>query len=74
MAAFVKLLQKFQDVYANKSEQVEKCRIVNQKMDTGGNSPIKQAPRRLPCHRQEEVQKLIWNMEEQEVIERSQCP
>ncbi|GFW82268.1 retrovirus-related Pol polyprotein from transposon 17.6 [Trichonephila clavipes] len=42
--------------------------------DTGRHSPIKQHPRRLPFAKQEEVQNLIKDMEDNDVIEPSSSP
>ncbi|GFT72329.1 hypothetical protein TNCV_3608951 [Trichonephila clavipes] len=42
--------------------------------DTGEHPPIKQNPRRLPFTKQEEIQKLIKDMKNNDVIEPSSSP
>ena len=44
------------------------------RIDAGDASPIKQAPRRLPIHRRQEVGRLVNEMEKEGVIQPSQSP
>ncbi|XP_076293044.1 uncharacterized protein LOC143215119 [Lasioglossum baleicum] len=52
-------------------KQLGKCKVVKHRIDTGGHAPIKQAPRRVPVQRKDEVRQLIADMENQGVIEKS---
>lgn len=71
---FRRLLGEFKDVFAEDSEQVGECKVVQHRIDTGDHVPIKQAPRRLPFCRRAEVDQLIAKMQKQGVIEESKSP
>ncbi|XP_076660208.1 uncharacterized protein LOC143363524 [Halictus rubicundus] len=72
--AFAKVTHEFQDIFAENPEHVGNCDVVQHKIDTGDCAPIKQAPRRLPFHRRDEVKELLAKMERQGVIEESKSP
>ncbi|GFY17977.1 retrovirus-related Pol polyprotein from transposon 17.6 [Trichonephila clavipes] len=60
------------------SEDFGRTRITQRRIDTGEHPPIKPHPRRLPFVKQEEVQKHIKDMKDNDVIEPSSsswaCP
>ncbi|CAK9801649.1 hypothetical protein ANTQUA_LOCUS2945 [Anthophora quadrimaculata] len=68
---FAELFHEFQDIFAKHSEEIAKCEHVKHRINTEDNSPIKQAPRKLPLHRRKEIENLLMKMEAQEVIETS---
>ncbi|XP_076247766.1 uncharacterized protein LOC143187432 [Calliopsis andreniformis] len=71
---FADLLEEFRDVFAKNPDEVGRCEIVQHRINTGDHAPIKQAPRRLPLNRRQEVDQLLEKMEAQGVIEKSQSP
>jgi len=70
---FTQFLIEFQDVF---SEEViaGNCKEVEHKITLMDSNPIKQAPRRVPFHFREEVDKIIEDMKQQGVIEESYSP
>ncbi|GFT06665.1 retrovirus-related Pol polyprotein from transposon 412 [Trichonephila clavipes] len=55
-------------------EDFGRTRLTKHRIDTGEHPPIKQHPRRLSFSKQEEVQKLIKDMKNNDVIEPSSSP
>ncbi|GFX27404.1 hypothetical protein TNCV_35011 [Trichonephila clavipes] len=65
------LIKEFQGLFSRTFEDFGRTRLTKHRIDTGEHSPIKQHPQRLPFAKQEEVQKLIKDMKDNEVIEPS---
>ncbi|GFX57867.1 hypothetical protein TNCV_3068341 [Trichonephila clavipes] len=68
------LIKEFQSLFSKTSEDFGRTRLTKYRIDTGEHPPIKQYPRRLPFAKQEEVQKLIKDMKNNDVIEPSSSP
>jgi len=47
------------------------CEILEHSINMGDSEPIKQAPRRIPLHLREEVERIIQEMRQRGVIEES---
>ncbi|GFX01296.1 retrovirus-related Pol polyprotein from transposon 17.6 [Trichonephila clavipes] len=69
-----RLIKEFQSLFSRTSEEFGRTRLTKHRIDTGKHPPIKQHPRRLPFAKQEEIQKLIKDMENNDVIEPSSSP
>jgi len=69
----VEFINEFRDVF---SEEIiaGNCEIGEHVINLQDSSPIKQAPRRIPIHMREEVNKIIMDMKNQGVIEESKSP
>ncbi|GFU94881.1 retrovirus-related Pol polyprotein from transposon 412 [Trichonephila clavipes] len=63
------LVKEFQSLFSKTSEDFGRTRLMKHRIDTGEHPPIKQHPRRLPFAKQEEVQRLIKDMKNNDVIE-----
>ncbi|GFV61212.1 retrovirus-related Pol polyprotein from transposon 17.6 [Trichonephila clavipes] len=61
-------------VHGKANVTLRRTRLTKHRIDTGEHPPIKQHPRRLPFAKQEEVQKLIKDMKNNDVIEPSSSP
>ncbi|GFW77956.1 retrovirus-related Pol polyprotein from transposon 17.6 [Trichonephila clavipes] len=68
------LITEFQSLFSRTSEDFGRTRLTKHRIDTGEHPPIKQHPRRLPFAKQEEVQKLIKDMKNNDDIEPSSSP
>ncbi|GFW50765.1 retrovirus-related Pol polyprotein from transposon 412 [Trichonephila clavipes] len=68
------LIKEFQSLFARTSEDFGRTRLTKHRIDTGEHPPINQHPRRLQLTKQEEVQKLIKGMKNNDVIEPSSSP
>ncbi|GFW08392.1 retrovirus-related Pol polyprotein from transposon 412 [Trichonephila clavipes] len=68
------LIKECQCLFSRTSEDFGRTRLIKHRSDTGEHPPIKQHPRRLPFAKQEEVQKLIKNMKDNDVIEPLSSP
>ncbi|UYV73923.1 K02A2.6-like, partial [Cordylochernes scorpioides] len=68
------LFCQYEDVFATSTDDVGRTNVAQHRIDTGGATPVKQLPRRLPMTRRNEVDKLIEEMTEQDVIEPSSNP
>ncbi|GFT72413.1 retrovirus-related Pol polyprotein from transposon 412 [Trichonephila clavipes] len=68
------LIKEFQSLFSGTSKDFGRTRLTKHRIDTGEHPPIKQHPRRLPFAKQEEVQKLINDMKDNDVIEPSSSP
>ncbi|GFV45329.1 retrovirus-related Pol polyprotein from transposon 412 [Trichonephila clavipes] len=66
------VIKEFQSLFSRTSEGFG--RTTKHRIDTGEHPLIKQDPRRLPFAKQEEVQKLIKDMKNNDVIEPSSSP
>uniref|UniRef100_A0A0A9XT48 Transposon Ty3-I Gag-Pol polyprotein n=1 Tax=Lygus hesperus TaxID=30085 RepID=A0A0A9XT48_LYGHE len=69
-----KLLKEYSDVFAKNSADIGSFKGCTHPIDVGESPPIRQAPRRIPLHRLEEVEKLVEEMEANNVIEPSISP
>ncbi len=65
------LLVEFEDVFSTGPADMGRTSLTSHKIDTGGQRPIKQQPRRLPYSKLETAQNAIKEMHEQGVIEPS---
>ncbi|GFU58905.1 retrovirus-related Pol polyprotein from transposon 412 [Trichonephila clavipes] len=63
-----------QSLFSRTSEDFGINRLKKHRIDTGEHPPIKQHPRRLPFAKQEEVQKLIKDMKNNDIIQPSSSP
>ena len=68
------LLIKYQDVFAKSDTDLGRTSEIKHKIDTGSAKPIRQKPRRIPIHMQDEVNKIMEGMLEQGIIEPSSSP
>ncbi|GFY19212.1 retrovirus-related Pol polyprotein from transposon 17.6 [Trichonephila clavipes] len=68
------LITEFQSLFSRTSEDFGRTRLTKHRIDTGEHPPIKQHPRRLPFAKQEEVQRLINDMKNNDDIEPSSRP
>ena len=64
----------FQDVFESKDGELGQTSEVQHKINTGDARPIKQAPRRIPIHLRDEVDKAMKEMIDKGVIEPSDSP
>ena len=69
-----KLLMQYSNVFANDGADMGCIKNCTHSIDVGNSPPIKQSPRRIPPHRLEEVEKLVEDMEANNVIEPSNSP
>ena len=69
-----KLLDEFSDIISKDSNDLGSTDLVYHKINTGDAVPIKQAPRRVPIHLRETVNKEISKMEKQGIIKHSISP
>jgi hypothetical protein len=68
------LLLEYQDVFSKHPGDLGRTRKVYHKISTGDADPIRQPPRRLPVHRQNEVRKHLDQMLEEDIIQASDSP
>lgn len=68
------LLLKNAAQFSKTDEDVGRTAKFRHKIETGNNAHIKQAPRRMPFHMQEEVQNHVSDMLRRGIIKPSQCP
>ena len=73
-SAAERLLMEFKDLFSKTSGDVGRTKDTQHRIDTGNHPPIKQHPRRLPFAKQEEVSKLLTEMEQNDIIEPSTSP
>ncbi len=57
------------DVFSSSSSDVGRTNKFQHEIHIGGNRPIRQAARRIPPHRRQEVQNLLLKMRETDVIQ-----
>ena len=69
-----KLLIKHQSTFSESDDDLGRTGIIRHKIPTGMAQPIKQPPRRLPVHMNEEADKQIEDMLKKEVIQPSSSP
>ena len=70
----VELLQEYEDVFQSPDEPLGRTDVVKHTIDVQGHAPIKQAPRRLPYHKQEIVKEELKKMLDQNLIRPSDSP
>ncbi|GFX69681.1 retrovirus-related Pol polyprotein from transposon 412 [Trichonephila clavipes] len=68
------LIKEFQSLFLRTSEDFGRTRLTKHQIDAEEHPSIKQRRRRLPFAKQEEVQKLIKDMKNNDVIEPSSSP
>ena len=68
------LLHQFKEAFSDDDGRLGKTDRVLHEINTGDSRPIKQAPRRVPIHLQEEVQTMVDDMKSKGVIEDSTSP
>ena len=68
------LLLDYQDVFLTTDDTLGYCTVYPHTINTGNAPPIKQAARRLPFHRREELQSLLDDMLQQGIITESNSP
>ncbi|GFS76855.1 retrovirus-related Pol polyprotein from transposon 412 [Trichonephila clavipes] len=68
------MITEFQSIFSRTSEDFGRTRLTKHRIDTREHLPINQHLRRLPFAKQEEVQKLIKDMKNNDVIEPSSSP
>ncbi|CAK1599862.1 unnamed protein product [Parnassius mnemosyne] len=69
-----KLLLKYANVFSSNEADIGKTGLVQHKINTGQELPIRQRPRRLPVAREKEVETMIEGMVKDGVIELSSSP
>lgn len=70
----VSLLRKYRKVFALHDNELGRTNLVQHRINTGNHQPIKQAPRRVPLAKQQEVCQMLREMEDQKFIEPSNSP
>ena len=71
---FFVLLAEYADVFATSSSDFGRTSKLKHEIHTGDNSPVRQAARRLPPHRRQEVKKLLDGMLKDKVVQPSKSP
>ena len=69
-----KLLKKYSDVFSESDNDIGRTGIIKHRIPTGDAHPIKQRPRRVPVHMNEEIDKQLENMLKENVIQPSTSP
>jgi len=70
---FCALISSFAHIFATKSDDLGRTSILKHKIETNGN-PIRQAVRRLPLPKRDEVRKLLCEMRQKKIIAPSKSP
>ena len=73
-ARLEELLEEFEDIVAKDSSDLGRTDKVYHRIPTGDAAPIKQAPRRVPFHQREELERNLKDMLDNGIIERSTSP
>ena len=68
------VLWEHQEVFAKTSKCLGKTAVVEHEIDTGEHRPVKQAPRRVPFHKEQVVETALKEMEDDGVIQPSDSP
>ena len=68
------LLRSYEDIFSSGPKDFVRTNKITHKINTGNTIPIRQAPRRLPGNRREEIGLLIRTMIGQDVIQPSCSP
>ena len=72
--ALNELLVKHADAFSKYKGDIYRCTLIEHRIHTGNNPPIKQAPRRLPLVKREAATAEIKKMLENDIIEPSKSP
>ena len=73
-AQLTALLVEFSDIVSTSPSDVGRTAIIQHDIATGQASPIRQAPRRIPIHQQEEVRNHIKKLVDDGLVEPSDSP
>lgn len=68
------LLQRFADVFSSQEGDLGRTSLVQHKIDTGNEGPIRQRARRIPIAKEREVQDMLEDMKKNKIIEPSASP
>ena len=71
---FYQLLLSYSDIFADTGSDVGRTNKLKHTIFTGDTQPIRQPARCVPPHRKAEVSKLLQEMLEKDIIERSNSP
>ena len=71
---FKQLLNNFDDVFSKGPHDLGRTNTIYHKINTEDQASIRQAPRRLRGHRRQEVEKMLDDMVDQGVIQKSFSP
>ena len=71
---FYLLLIAYNDVFAMSKQDVGRTKVLKHSISVGNAPLIRQAPRRMPVYRREEVQKLLQGMLQDDIIQPSNSP
>ncbi|KAL5475516.1 hypothetical protein EMCRGX_G025342 [Ephydatia muelleri] len=71
---FSNLLLEYGDIFASSSTDLGRTGALKHCIKTGDSNPISQPVRRLPPHRKEQVNKLLHEMQENDIIHPSSSP
>ena len=71
---FYTLLLSFADVFPDSDDDLGRTQLLQHFIDTGPATPIRQPPRRIPQHKQQEAQRLLQNMLDRNIISKSHSP
>lgn len=69
-----KLLTKYSGVFSKSDDDIGRSGIIKHKIPIGDANPIKQPPRRVPVHMNDEIDKQIDKMLKEEIIQPSTSP
>ncbi|XP_063969536.1 uncharacterized protein LOC135157539 [Lytechinus pictus] len=69
-----KLLIEFQDIFSKGDDDIGRTNLVQHKIDTGTQRPIRQRPRKHPFGQREEIKKQVDDLLEKELIEPTDSP
>ena len=68
------LIDEYNDVFAIDPMEVGCTDLVQHKIDTGGQAPLRQPPRRIPFSLRVKVEKMVQEMLDTGIIEHSSSP
>ena len=68
------LIDEYTDVFAINPMEVDRTDLVQHKIDTGGQAPLRQPPRRIPFSSRAKVEKMVQEMLDTGIIEHSSSP
>lgn len=68
------LLLEYEDIFSSGDHDLGNTDIAVHHIDTGDHQPIKTPPRRMPLHKREVAEKLVSDMAQQGLIEKSFSP
>ena len=68
------LIDEYNDVFAIDPMEVGRTDLVQHRIDTGGQTPLRQPPRRIPFSLRAKVEKMVQEMLDTGIIEHSSSP